>query len=337
VPSETATILSPLEILTADRNVVEVMPIAVSAIKSASALPLFTGLTAAGGYGSMDFFYYIGTGFSIWFSNYEMVSKTNFTSRGNFPVLELSIPFKKQFNSDWEGKIWNGSREKQLQMAWLPHINSRAVFAEGGNYSTFDVHYTKEYLQRFAGQFPQLDIFLEKVERKEPCVLNANASMLSPAMVAIINDILHCDLPAAIAKYLYESSVLMLLLRVLDSTRADGQLKNKFSSYDIDCVREAKSLISEDPSTKYSIYELSQLIGLNENKLQRCFKSEYGTTIFDYGQAVRLDYAKRLLLDTTESIQSIAIQCGYPDHTNLTAAFKKRFGYTPLYFRGAGK
>lgn len=337
MPVENTTILSPLEILTADGNAVEVVKVINPDIKSGYPLPLFTGLTANGGYGSMNFFYYIGEGFSIWHSQYAMTDKTHFTSRGNFPVLELSIPFKKQFNSDWEGKIWNGVKEMQMQMAWLPHINSRSVFDSAGVYATFDVHYSKEYLQRFAPQFPQLDIFLEKIERGEPCVLSASGIMLSPAMVGIINDILHCDLPAGIAGYLYESAVLMLLLRVLDATNGNGQRKKSFSAYDIECVREAKSLISEDPATKYSIFELSQLTGLNENKLQRCFKSEFGTTIFDYGQAVRLDYAKRLLLDTNESIQSIAQQCGYPDHGNLTAAFKKRFGYTPLFFRAEKK
>jgi transcriptional regulator GlxA family with amidase domain len=71
------------------------------------------------------------------------------------------------------------------------------------------------------------------------------------------------------------------------------------------------------------------MTGTNERNLQHTFKELYGTTLFDYAQSVRLDHARILLLDSSDSIQSIAEQCGYPDNSNLTAAFHKKFGYTP--------
>lgn len=137
--AQASTILSPPEILTADENAAGVGPMLPGNTKIASTLPLFTCLTAGSGYGAIKFFY-SRKGFSTWQNHYSMKEQILLGPRDNIPMHQHGIPFKKQFNADPEGKIWNGDNQSQLQTTRLLYSNSQAVYETGGGYPSVDVH-----------------------------------------------------------------------------------------------------------------------------------------------------------------------------------------------------
>ena len=47
----------------------------------------------------------------------------------------------------------------------------------------------------------------------------------------------------------------------------------------------------------------------------------------------KINEAKRLLLETDASIESIAVRCGYTNGQNLTAVFRKKVNRTPGKWR----
>jgi AraC family transcriptional regulator, transcriptional activator of the genes for pyochelin and ferripyochelin receptors len=329
---------SPLEINELGACRVEIFQNVSAQEKNNFQLPGFTRMHAVGGYGAMQFAHFAGEGFDIWYSKYAIKNRSAFSARGNFHALELHIPFNSEMISWWDGGKENTLRDKQYDLSFFPFIDSRTEFSQANECSTFDIHYSPAYLKKFATHSSQLSAFLEKVERGERVDLLTHPQFLSPAMIALVNGVLRCDMPPELAGYYYESCAQLMLIEVLSrSGNEHTSSQIKYSAYDIERAIAAKEIIISDLSEKYSIASLAHATGFNEWKLQHTFKHLFGTTIFDYAQSARLDHAKYLLHGTKDPIQFIAAQCGYPDHANLTAAFKKKFGYTPENFRAQKK
>ena len=81
------------------------------------------------------------------------------------------------------------------------------------------------------------------------------------------------------------------------------------------------------------ICELSEKCGYTAEHFSRTFKKHIGKTPGSYIMECRIKKAKRLLLTTDHSVETIVFECGF---SNRTAFFKKFFefvGVTPLQYR----
>src|SRR5580658_10087439 len=153
---------SPLEINQTGGNRVEIfkgIPPAFNCYKPSG----FGQLHATGGFGNMSFQHFSGAGFDIWYSHYGILDPSTFVARGNFPALELHIPFNTHAISWWDGGKDNILSDKQFDLSYYPFINSRTHFAGGHQYSSFDIHYSPAYLRKYSEHSPSLADFLEKV------------------------------------------------------------------------------------------------------------------------------------------------------------------------------
>jgi len=65
----------------------------------------------------------------------------------------------------------------------------------------------------------------------------------------------------------------------------------------------------------------------------RAFHESTGDTPLCYVQAVQIEEAKRLLVDSGRSITEIALDCGFSDAQHFATAFHKNAGMTPSAFR----
>ena len=86
---------------------------------------------------------------------------------------------------------------------------------------------------------------------------------------------------------------------------------------------------------KITSKDISSRFGYNETYFCRRFKEITGLTFSKYTQALRMEYAQKLLKRTRDDINIIAWNCGYPDVSYFSNCFKKHFGYSPTQFRNA--
>lgn len=77
------------------------------------------------------------------------------------------------------------------------------------------------------------------------------------------------------------------------------------------------------------------LSGLSRATFHRQFKKTTGATFTAYLNAVRLQEARRLLIETEASITSIAFDTGFRNLSHFNALFKKRFNCSPKQLRTA--
>jgi len=74
-------------------------------------------------------------------------------------------------------------------------------------------------------------------------------------------------------------------------------------------------------------------VHLNSDYLSTSFKEDVGVNLKRVITDVRLWHAKRLLLDTDESIQVVAERVGYSNSNYFAKSFRKETGMTPREFR----
>jgi two-component system response regulator YesN len=82
-----------------------------------------------------------------------------------------------------------------------------------------------------------------------------------------------------------------------------------------------------------SLSRVSDYLKLQPSVLSQLFKEELGEKFIDYVLKVRLRYAKQLLVETDDSIQSIAEQIGYLNVISFYRAFKKIQDIPPGEYR----
>ncbi|MDW3652000.1 MAG: AraC family transcriptional regulator [Bacteroidia bacterium] len=176
----------------------------------------------------------------------------------------------------------------------------------------------------------------EVLKRFTDNVIQGKNSILSPKwkttnlyMQQVIQDIIHCPYSEDLQRlFLHSKSIELLVLqaKLYEEDQAGNFIKSEKDRKKLIEAKEVLSTRLDDPPT---IIELSKLMGINEYKLKRGFKELFGTTIFGYIHAQRMELAKKLLLGSSKSAKEIAYETGYSSPQHFSHAFKKTFGVTP--------
>ena len=79
--------------------------------------------------------------------------------------------------------------------------------------------------------------------------------------------------------------------------------------------------------------QIAEKLGIGQSQLTRRFQAAYGTTPMEYVMRMRLEEVKRRLLETNETLEAIAIDCGFESGSYLSRVFRAKIGMTPSAFR----
>ncbi len=123
-------------------------------------------------------------------------------------------------------------------------------------------------------------------------------------------------------------SFLISLIRDYHSQNSET-ISKLYTSSGIEAVYR---YITENYSTKLSLDNLCFLFGFNKTTLCQSFKSEYGLTIFNYINNLKLDEAKALLRNEKLSITEISEKLGFESVHYFCRNFKKHIGVSPTEY-----
>ena len=98
-------------------------------------------------------------------------------------------------------------------------------------------------------------------------------------------------------------------------------------------VATAVRYIKEHFGEPITIEDIIEFTGLSKRGLEKAFEKHLGRTPASELRRVRLDEAKRLLTESSDKIDSIALDCGYSNSSNLSCAFRRDTKMSPRAYR----
>lgn len=108
----------------------------------------------------------------------------------------------------------------------------------------------------------------------------------------------------------------------------------RFRQRNHEMVLKAKAWIDEQyGDCDFSLNSLSDRLGVNPRYLSKLFKEQIGEKFIDYLIRIRMEKAKRLLLETNDSVQDVGEQVGYTHVISFHRAFKKLYDLSPGDYR----
>lgn len=106
-----------------------------------------------------------------------------------------------------------------------------------------------------------------------------------------------------------------------------------YLSIGAETVRKAKIFLQKNYHKDISLEEVSQMISLNPHYFSRLFKKEVGMNFIDYLSKIRIEQAKKMLLQTSLTVGEISNSIGYHDANYFSRVFSKIVGVSPKKFR----
>lgn len=103
---------------------------------------------------------------------------------------------------------------------------------------------------------------------------------------------------------------------------------NKPSTAELTCL-----YIRENFREKISMKDICTALGRTKSAICPAFKQKYGVTVVDYLTELRIEEAKKLLLETDMTVGEIADETGFSDTSYFSKVFLKSVGISPSCYR----
>lgn len=207
---------------------------------------------------------------------------------------------------------------------------------QAGPNTFFLIIFREEYLRQLLPEnYDFLDYFMNARTSEKVALLHQDNCSITHEMQSIINEIIGCKRKGILKCLFLEAKIIKLLMLQLEQFELLHYSRESYtlSDYDLKKIHYAKTLVEQNLTHPLSLLELARQSGLNDFKLKKGFKEVYGNTVFGYLKVLRMQEARKLLLDKEHSINTIAHYCGYRFVQNFTRAFKEVYGSTPEKFR----
>ena len=103
--------------------------------------------------------------------------------------------------------------------------------------------------------------------------------------------------------------------------------------YQNDRVQRAIAFMRANLDVALSLKAVAEAVGTHPRQLHREFVANTQEPPANYWRKLRLDHARRLLVNTSLNITSIALASGFSDASHFILWFRKQYGETPYSFR----
>ncbi len=102
-------------------------------------------------------------------------------------------------------------------------------------------------------------------------------------------------------------------------------------------AKQLKEILTENFSRHIAVRTVADTYGISETSLKNYFRYVYGMNVSTYLNKARMEYAGRLLSETTLSIADIARSCGYTNQGRFAKVFCDYYQVKPLDYRRASR
>jgi transcriptional regulator GlxA family with amidase domain len=98
-------------------------------------------------------------------------------------------------------------------------------------------------------------------------------------------------------------------------------------------LREAQRLVIEDLAGDHSVEAMAARAHMSQRNFARAFRLQTATTPARYVESVRLEAARRLLEESAETIEAVALTCGFGTAETMRRSFLRALAVGPAEYR----
>ncbi|MEM8807270.1 MAG: AraC family transcriptional regulator [Cyanobacteria bacterium P01_G01_bin.38] len=158
---------------------------------------------------------------------------------------------------------------------------------------------------------------------------------MTPHLRQLLQSIVHCPYSGLMQQLYLESKALELLTAQFAAwaEQPSDMVSVSLSADDVHQLHQARDILTQRAKQPPSLMELARLVGLNDRKLNQGFRRLFGTTVFSYLQAYRLQQARELLQDNNLTVAAVAATVGYRNPEAFSTAFRRKFSVSPKSYQ----
>ncbi|MDM1399020.1 helix-turn-helix transcriptional regulator [Myroides odoratimimus] len=244
-----------------------------------------------------------------------------------FYEMHFCLNGRSDFNSAYNHVKFNKNQhnlylQKELQGTFKQNENSNEYL---------EVLFTQDHVNSIIKEYEGLVPPIHKTKKQ----LFQNNALVTTEIKTILTEIYNTNRTGVMKQLYLDIKCKELLLLQFEQYIHSNSNKGltKISITDKQKLEEAKKLIEQNYQDPLSLSQLALEVGLNDYKLKKGFREVYNTTVFGYVYQLRMEYAHKLLRNTTIPIKEIAHYCGYEYVQHFTSAFKRMYQTTPAKYR----
>lgn len=136
----------------------------------------------------------------------------------------------------------------------------------------------------------------------------------------------------------YEAKILELISGLIEWHTLKSEISNakSLASSDVESVHRLGHFLQQHYCDNIDVQRLAKMCYMSKSKLSQLFRAVYGASIIEFVQALRLEQAKKLLVNSSYRICEISGMIGYKQQSSFSGMFKEKTGLTPNEFRKSG-
>jgi AraC-like DNA-binding protein len=277
------------------------------------------------------YFMYYSDGFCLLRCNYSLAKKCtdmivvegnyihiSLLASGSFKVLEKGFDKQRSIKKGTLQFAYLSGHDVEMEMSAVDeNLNYTRIFLS-----------EKFYLGLLENElWVKQDFFYTEVKSNRYVCFGQVKVPMNYEIIKLLNEI---------AQNVYEGSIghhyLLLKLKELflmsHIFRLQKPLSVDIKAEEIEKLELAKVYLEKHYKEATTIKLLSRIVLLNEFKLKNGFKQLYNCTIHSYIIQLRMEQARKLLIEET-AVNEVSFELGYKSVSHFIAAFRKYFGVTP--------
>ncbi|MGA0555618.1 helix-turn-helix transcriptional regulator [Larkinella sp. VNQ87] len=252
------------------------------------------------------------------------------------PEATLLMFFQLRGNGRFSLKhdVWVPERHHSL--CYLPILLSKFVVGENQSMQSLAIKFDpKVAAAQLLEEGMEDDDWQRMLEDgDQPFSTIRQSRPMGAQLAEIVRQLVNCPYKGKFAQTYKDSLVRLLLIEQLLIFRENRVHLNgadtKLTRRDIEALHDLKQYLEQHFLEDLSLEKIARHFGLNTFKLKYGFKKLFDTSVMRYIDDQKMQYARRLLLDSQQDVLEVADQLGYNHYSNFSVAFKRRFGCSPV-------
>ncbi|WP_231704090.1 GlxA family transcriptional regulator [Cochlodiniinecator piscidefendens] len=236
--------------------------------------------------------------------------------QGTTLVLMPSYDFRA--HQGWQNtRLLRASAKRYQYLAGLD--TGSWLLAQAGLLDGYKATIHWEELTNFSEEFPEVEVHRERF------LIDRDRITCSGAMAAF-DLIMHLIIAT-------HGPLLGLEVAQLFMTRDSARSHTTPSRTSARLVDRAVAIMQANLEKPLAIGQVAKQVGCTQKTLESKTHAELGTTPQTVYRRLRLNLARKLVIDSDLPVTEIACRCGYDNASAMTRAFKSEFSQTPRDFR----